>query len=132
LPKFTASWTENDLIESVELVSAAEALSLLDELDVRLVGSPSMLEIMNGERGSAIAIGTGWSETVVTWQGGFDPPYYISSGESARPGVISFRFSGEASEYLVAHLIPKSKGRQVLIDYLHDGRRSTLIEWEAS
>jgi hypothetical protein len=132
VPKFTASWTENDLVKSVELLSAAGALSLLDELDARLGVGPSMLEILNGEPGSAIAIGTGRPETIVTWQGGFDPPFYISSGESTRPGVVSFRFGGEASEYLATHLIPKSNGRQALIDYLNDGRRSTLIDWEAS
>ncbi len=123
-------WTEHDEVKSAHLADAGEALALYDELVVRVISRPSMVEFASGSPGCALAIGAGATETVVTFQSSLDPPYFISAGEASKTGDVWFEYSGEATAYSASNVIPAADGRHALVEYLHDSRRPSAIDWE--
>ena len=125
-----ATWTEDDVVHESILADGDEAATLFDQLTVRLVAAPSMVEVAMDGSGCALAIGAGRPETVVTYQSSLDPPYFISAGQPDRAGEIRFLYAGETTPYSAANAISVSDGRRALIEYVRDGGLPEGIEWE--
>lgn len=115
-------------------VADAEDLEgLLDRLSSEAAGSEPFVLDLVASTGARLGVGLGASSgSVLSFKESDDPPYYMSSGETALTGErdVGFYYQGHWSEFPEEAVVPVELAWRAAQQFLASGERPDAVDWE--
>ena len=125
-------WTDRRGVHEIILCGQDRVLDYLADVHSRERSLRPVVEILKRPSDSpSLSIVVGGDETVVTYEGSIDPPYFISIGDSERQGLSQPFFHGrQGVEHLAKNLVPFASALRAVSEFLEEGGRPTALSWE--
>lgn len=123
-------------VQEGETISARSRQELAELLAAagQLAKSRDMLAIvtLESEAGATLSIVVGGEETVLAFDGSFDPPYFASKGASdeKEPYLECYLHFDHHTEISRDHVVPFSVGEQAAYEFLETGVRPECVQWQ--
>jgi len=128
---FKVVWTDVENVFEKVIGNQAEGLQLIQQVELpKAAAIPPMIEFSVPDREMSLTLGVGRSDTVLTFNESLEPPYFISLGNSAEIGVITFCWGNQETEYLKRNSVPFAKGLEALSFFLNHLSRPPNLDWE--
>jgi hypothetical protein len=125
-------WTDRHGVHESILCGEDGVLDYLADVHSREKVLRPVVEILKRPSDSpSLSIVLGGDETVVTYEESSDPPYFISIGDSERPGVSPpFFHGGQVIEHLAKNLVPFASALRAVSAFLKEGGKPATLSWE--
>lgn len=123
-----AQWTDENRAFSRDINTAAEAISLIEELGSSSL-EPSMVQFRDDLVGLSFGYAVGRAETILTFHYTLDPPYYASRAN--RPSEDAwFWYGKQHTEYPGENMIGHRDAKQALREFFETKKLPMIIDWE--
>jgi Immunity protein Imm1 len=122
-----AYWSDANRAYSRDINTAAEAISLIEELGSSSL-EPSIVEFRDDLVGLAFGYAVGRAKTTLTFQYTLDPPYYASKAD--RPSEDAWFWSGQQhTECPGENMISHHDAKQAVQEFFKTKKLPTIIDW---
>ncbi len=129
MTRFNYCWTTIRETHEGIVDDFEQAIAVFETAQRAESSAPPMVEYWD-DRGRALAIGAGLTESVATFQFTLDPPYYGSKGTDSG-GVVDYIYGNEPTEFLRENVIPVSSALACLRDFFSSTELPPSNAWEA-
>jgi hypothetical protein len=125
-----AEWECRGACRSVSISTAGEAIDLFLGIIKERLMPPAILEVYDPASGLSLGVGVDQLKSIVTFQEGVDPPYYIGLGSGDSRETIEFAYGGELSEYLGRNVVSSDVAIEALRRFVSERKMPDNLNWE--